>query len=302
VIQAPRQQIADQLLANYETIEATEFKTDSVTEIRRQEEIWESESVSSEARVTQPVVQLRPVEQEKRQSFEAIYSTFDADIESGTTFKETLHDKASLTTKPATDLHAATFNTILPVPASESTETTMPFVQTSEEQRKFIVEVADLRKQFAQGSHIVDIQKQMARVNEIQGPQVTFAEMGTEENIVEVLLVRQPLQKRSLTTEHKVGINTQLAQVFNSRHASDVQTESSCEWSGVEARSEANLSIKTSLSAEEALSTRSTSDKKLAFSSTLVRTTESASEKRTILQGPLLKAVSEKLQEMGEGK
>ncbi|KAI6184590.1 Copine domain-containing protein [Aphelenchoides bicaudatus] len=295
--------LANQLLDNYEALEATEFKTDSLPEYKRQQEVWEAESVSSQAKTqVQPVVQLKQAEPDKRQSFEAIYSTFDADIESGTTVKETLSDRVSFTTKPATDLHAATFNTILPVPSSEFTESVVPFNQTSEEQRKFIVEVADLRKQFAQGSQTIDIQKQMSRVNEIQGPQVALAETGSEENIVEVLLVRQPLQKRSLATEHRVGINTQFAQVLNSRHAADIHTESSCEWRGSEAKSEANLSIKTSTTVGEAFSIKSTSDQKLAFSSTLVRSTESASENRTILQGPLLKAVSEKLQEIGEGR
>jgi hypothetical protein len=267
------------------------------------EEVYETQQVREESRSQYiPPAVLKQAEQDKVKSFEAIYSTFDAEIESDATLKETVRDQVFLTTKQSTDLHTATFNTILPIPASESAEVVRPFSQITEEQRKFIIEVSELRRQFAQGIQTENIQQHLAKINEIQGPQVSFVEVGNEENDVEILLVRQPLQKRSLKTEHLVGINSQLVQVLNSRSTSDVHTESSCEWRGPEAVSETSLSIKTKRSAgPESFITKSSVEEKMAFSSNLMKSTASASDRHIILQGPLERAVSEKLHEMGEG-
>lgn len=289
--------IEQHAVSAYELQEAGDLKIEPEPPVKL-DEVKIPDDVAQEARqITRPAIQ-----KDERRSFEAIYSTFDADIEYDAVFKEPLSDRTSFTTKQPTDLHTATFNTILPIPVYEATEVVKPFTQTSEDQRKFIIEVANLRQQFAQGSKTEDIQKQVSKINEIQGPRVSLVEAGEERDIVEVLLVRQPLQKRSLKTEHLIGVNTQLAQVLSSRYATDIHTESSCEWHGPEAKSEATLSVKSARSVgPELLDVKSVSSEQQAFSSTLVKTTETAADKKTFLQGPLLKAISEKLREFGEG-
>ncbi|KAI6221558.1 Copine domain-containing protein [Aphelenchoides besseyi] len=225
--------------------------------------------------------------EDTRQQFDAIYSTIETESESLATMREASVERAALRAKATSDTTAATYNTILPIPASESVQVVARDNQKAEEERRFAVEVAEVRKQFAHGDSVGDIRSRLSEVNKLSGTEMTIIESGDEKHDVEVLLVRQPLQKRSFAADHVVTMSAKLDQSLNALRASDVQTESSCTWTGTQP-TETTTSTFISKQTEEpaVLCARASTNTHLGFTTSLIKTSsENAIEKTTIGKG-----------------
>ncbi|KAI6179101.1 Copine domain-containing protein [Aphelenchoides besseyi] len=225
--------------------------------------------------------------EDTRQQFDAIYSTIETEFESLATMREASIERAALRAKATSDTTAATYNTILPIPASESVQVVARDIQTAEEERRFAVEVTEVRKQFAHGDSVGDIRSRLSEVNKMSGTEMTIIESGDEKHDVEVLLVRQPLQKRSFAADHVVMMSAKLSQSLNALRASDVQTESSCTWTGKQPMKTTTSTFFTKQTQEPAvLSARASADTHLGFTTSLMKTSSGFSlEKTTINEG-----------------